>query len=141
MRRARVWLPLLLAAWLWPGAAPAEDLTGVVVRVIDGDTLKVRLDCPACPQLLRVWGVRVLGIDAPELRDKRPDRAFLAREARGVLTDLCPAGSAVQLRGVKWDKYGGRMLAGVECGGQDVAEVLKGHGLAREYWGRGPKPW
>jgi endonuclease YncB( thermonuclease family) len=136
-----VLLPLLLAAWLWPGAALAEDLTGVVLRVIDGDTLRLKLDCPCCPKLLQVWGVRLLGIDAPELRDKRPDRAFLAREARGVLAELCPAGSAVALRGVKRDKYGGRMLARVECGGTDAAEALKGMGLAREYWGRGPKPW
>lgn len=131
---------LLLAASASP--ALADDLTGVVLAVRDGDTLRVRLDCPACPKLLQTWGIRLLGVDAPELKDKRPEYAELARQARGALGELCPAGAAVALRGVKWDKFGGRMLAWVSCGGgPDAAETLKGLGLARVYWGKGKKPW
>lgn len=135
-------LGLLVLAALLPGPALADDITGVVLRVLDGDTLRVRIDCPCCPPLLKTWGVRLLGVDAPELKDKRADRAFLAREARGVLAELCPAGAAVTLRGYKADKFGGRLLAWVSCnGGPDAAEVLRGYGLVREYWGKGPKPW
>lgn len=142
MKRAMAAIALV-AGWLClAGPGLAEDLHGVVVSVHDGDTLRVRVACEGCPNLFRTWGVRLLGVDAPELRDKRPEFRALAIEARKVLAALCPVGAAVTLHDIAKDKYGGRLLARVECPcNGDVAEVLKGLGLAREYWGRGPKPW
>jgi endonuclease YncB( thermonuclease family) len=133
---------LMLLVMSLPLPALADDLTGVVLAVRDGDTLRVRLDCPGCPRILQTMSIRLMGVDAPELKDKRPEYAELARQARGALAELCPAGATVALRGVKWDKFGGRMLAWVSCAaGPDAAETLKGMELARVYWGKGKKPW
>lgn len=132
---------LFLAVALLPWPALAEEITAVVVRVKDGDTLRVRFDCPRCPKILQALDVRLRGIDAPELKDKRPDRAFLAGQAKVVLNDLCPPGTPVILSREKWDKYGGRLVARLHCNGVDAAETLKGLGLALDYNGKGRKPW
>lgn len=142
MKRICVTVLIVLAVWIGATSQTfAEDLTGVVAEVRDGDTLRVQVACPECPKLFRVWGVRIKGIDAPELGDKRPEIQAVAVEAWEALAELCPKGSVVLLRGVSFDKYGGRLLAGVECLGGDTAEVLKARGLVREYRGRGKKPW
>jgi len=139
MKRARVLL--LAAAWLClAGAALAEDRTGTVVSVHDGDTMRVRIDCAACADRGRVRRVRLRKVDAPELRDRRPGYARLAVEARDALAALCPVGSVVALRHVGSDKYR-RVLARVECSGVDAAKALQAQGLARAWSGRGPKPW
>lgn len=138
----RTGVVLFLAAWIGAAAQVlAEDLSGEVVKVHDGDTLRVQVKCPACPMLFRVWSVRLRGIDTPELTDNRPEFQAVAVEAREALAALCPQGAEVVLRDVSFDKYGGRLLAGVKCPGGDAAEVLKARGLAREYGGRGKKPW
>lgn len=141
MKRTGVVVLLFLAVWLGAAQVLAEDLSGEVVKVHDGDTLRVRVDCPGCPVLFRVWGVRIRGIDTPELSDSRPEYQALAVEAGETLAALCPQGARVVLRDVSFDKYGGRLLAGVECPNGDAAEVLKARGVAREYGGRGKKPW
>jgi len=52
-----------------------------VVRVIDGDTIEVDIDGTICK-------VRYIGIDAPELTDKRPEFCALAQEAARVNKQL-----------------------------------------------------
>lgn len=122
-------------------AAPcrAFELSAVVVSVYDGDTLTV--DVPDVPAVFGDdVGVRVLGIDTPEMRGGTPETRRLAVQARDHVRDLCPVGSAVMLRDVARDKYF-RILARVECGGVDVAAELLRLGLAREYDGGTKGEW
>ena len=103
-----------------------------VVRVIDGDTLKVRA---------LIWigqeieiSVRLLGIDTPELR-----RAGCAAEkekaeaARDLVQSLVETGSVI-LSDIRGGKYAGRVLAHVRTErGLDIADRLIKEGLARPY--------
>jgi endonuclease YncB( thermonuclease family) len=105
-----------------PLAAHAQGLRCIAT---DGDTLR-------CGQ----ERVRVMGLDAPELRRPRcPAERSLARAARDRLAGLVAQG--VTLRPMGRDRYG-RTLAVVRTrDGRDVAAVLIREGLARPYDGRG----
>lgn len=119
--------------------AQAADLAAVVVLVYDGDTITV--DVPDVPPVFGDdIGVRVAGIDAPEMRGGTPETRRLAIQARDVVRGLCPTGSVVTLRDAARDKYF-RVLARIECGGVDVAEELLRRGLAREYGGGKKRGW
>lgn len=117
-----------------PGPIPAR-----VVRVVDGDTIVVRA---------RIWlgqevetSVRIAGIDAPELRGRCPNEKVLANEAR-LLVESRVADTAVVLRAVAFEKYGGRVMAAVETAtGEDLAAILMAAGLARAYAGGARLPW
>lgn len=129
--------PLLCAAsaeTTLPGPVPAE-----VRRALDGDTLEV---------IARIWlgqavetRVRITGVDAPELRAACPEERMAARAARAWLESRL-AGRTVRLVDVRFDKYGGRVLARVLDGeGLDVATALIAGGLARGYGGGRRTPW
>ncbi|MEM9170289.1 MAG: thermonuclease family protein [Pseudomonadota bacterium] len=104
------------------GEAFAGPVSARVVRVVDGDTLKVAA---------AIWieqevtvSVRLAGVDAPELfRPKCDAERRLARAAKDRLRDL--AGADVVLYEVRSGKYGGRVVARVETAdGVDVAAAL-----------------
>jgi len=120
-----------------------EVLTGPfeaqVLRVIDGDTLRVRT---------RIWlgtdveiNVRIDGVDAPELRGRCAAERRLAGAARDALTALID-GNPVLLHDVRYGKYAGRVVARVTvAGGADAAVALVARGLARRYAGRARGRW
>lgn len=115
---------LLLAVALT--ACLAQDLSGPVVRVIDGDTIVVQLDGTS-------EHVRYIGIDTPEMDDERPAvrrRAVAAKEANARLVD----GRRVRLEldAERRDRYG-RLLAYVWVGDTLVNEVLVRTGHAAPY--------
>ncbi len=108
-------------------AAPDFVISGTVTRVIDGDTIDVRLG--SGPEKVRLYG-----IDAPEAR------APYGREATRALRELLAAG-AVKLRPVSDDPYDpyDRMIAVVYADGVNVNEALVAGGLAwafRRYLGQ-----
>ena len=123
-----------------PAATGEEPLPGpipaIVLRVVDGDTLEVRA---------RIWVaqdvtvlVRLDGIDTAELRGACAEERAAAVAARAALTELA-AGQVVRLHDVRWDKYGGRVLARVTgASGLDVGEALIARAVARPYRG-GPR--
>ena len=117
---------LLLAA---PGAAPsgAAEMSALVVRVIDGDTLDVSLDG-------KTERVRLLGIDTPEMRhDEQPEEPY-AREAKTYARRLAN-GQRVQLlseRGIHdRDKYGRLLRYVVLPDGRCLNVLLVCEGYAR----------
>ena len=82
--------------------------TGIVDRVIDGDTLVVRA---------RIWlgqevetAVRLDGIDTPELKSPCAAERELADRARDTITGVAD-GRRVVLRDVRYGKFAGRVLA------------------------------
>ena len=133
---------LFLCAALFPlttGEAAFEGpVRAQVVRVLDGDTF----DASA-----RIWlgqaieiRVRIMGIDAPELRarcDAERERAEAARDflARRI------EGNEVKLTSVRYDKYGGRVDAAVADESGDIARAMLKARLARSYEGGRRASW
>lgn len=116
------------------------SFAATVLRVIDGDTLIVQ--GPAeWPEWWRVIAVRLLGIDAPELHDHRPELAAKAQEAEKALAGMVQASGLVLINDVRPDKYGGRLLGTPIVSGKNCCEEMLALGLARVYEGRGLKPW
>ena len=88
-----------------PGGPTADAGHGIVARVIDGDTVDVRLGS-------HTERVRLIGVDTPEtVAPTRPVQCFGA-EASAETKSLLPEGTAVRLERdeVSRDKYG-RLLA------------------------------
>lgn len=134
----RITLALFL---LLPLPALAEDMRATVIEVHDGDTVRVRLGGECLPDLFRVLLVRLNGCDTPELRDQRPEVRAKAEEAREFTSAFLLPGDSVQIKDVALDKYGGRIVGRIEIDGADLCSLLIDEGLAREYHGRGGKPW
>ena len=122
--------------------AAGETLEGpyeaAIVRVVDGDTLRVRA---------RIWLgtdvellVRIDGIDTPEIRGKCAREKELAARARRLTESLVAAG-AVRLHDVRYGKYAGRVVARVVADGEDIADLLLAAGLAHPYDGGARAPW
>ena len=81
----------LLAGCGGAASAPAASLGhGVVVAVVDGDTIVVRIAG-------RDEHVRLLGIDTPETVDPRKPVACFGHEASEHTKQLLPKGTAVRL--------------------------------------------
>ena len=101
--------------------APQPLTASEVIRVVDGDSLIVRLN--GIPQQ-----VRLACIDAPEI-----GQFPYGRLATNAFRGLLPADSAVIIYPIKKDRYG-RTVGHVSTpGGVDVAEELVRRGLAFVY--------
>ncbi|MBI2218834.1 MAG: thermonuclease family protein [Candidatus Rokubacteria bacterium] len=115
----------VLAAWgSFGGAAPSRALEGTVVRVVDGDTIHVRLGD-------RIEKVRYIGVNTPEVHHPRKGAEPGGREAMRVnraLTD----GKRVRLEldVQERDRYG-RVLAYVWVGDVMVNAELVSRGYAQ----------
>lgn len=117
-----------------PGPLPAE-----VVEVVDGDTIGVRVHVWLGQQI--ETRVRLLGIDAPELRAHCAEERQRAEAARDFLVQWL-ARREVVLREIRHDKYGGRVLARVATiDGRDIAGELLARGLVRPYDGHRRTAW
>ena len=131
-------LSLLLAGGLTTTAQAQTCYQWPVVDVYDGDTLTAEV-------VPNVYSrVRILGLDAPEIKGKCQAEIDLAKASRDRLADLvrhgaqfCPADKA-GLRVPPWDK---RTYAWVSVLGKDVARSLIDEGLARFYLGGKREGW
>jgi endonuclease YncB( thermonuclease family) len=135
-------LPILALALALPlPALAAETIPGPiqadVVRIIDGDTITV--DAEPWPGLTIRVGVRVDGIDTPELRGQCDEEKTLAVRARDRVREL--VGATVELRNVRQGKIARRIVADVYVDGQRLADVLIAEGLARPYDGGRRESW
>lgn len=111
-----------------------------VIRVIDGDTVEV--EASFLPDELKLL-VRILGIDTPEKSPKAKcaEEDELAQKASKLTKKLIRNAKVVIFSGLKWDKYGGRVLANVYVDGFSVAQELIDAKLAREYHGEKKQSW
>ena len=100
----------------------AAVLFCLVVGVNDGDTLTVRCGAPANGQPFRV---RIAAIDAPERGQP------YGKRARQALSALCHRQQAAIRPGGE-DPYG-RLVADVQCQGQDAGAYMVSAGLAWVY--------
>lgn len=131
---------LLAVACAGPAAGESEPAgrPATVVSVYDGDTFTARVE--VWPGVLVETSVRIVGIDAPEIRGKCDEERRQARAARDELAALL--GGRVLLLEIKRDKYAGRVDARVlGADGRDVAEAMLAAGLARAYDGGRREGW
>lgn len=108
-----------------PHAQITEDIYVDVVKVVDGDTIRVKwehrdFDFP----------VRFLGIDAPEMNAG-------GQEAKDYLISVI-AGEEVLLQIDKYQRVGkyGRLLANIISLGMDVGQMMMRLGYATSFDGR-----
>ncbi|WP_281859975.1 thermonuclease family protein [Litoreibacter halocynthiae] len=84
-----------------------------VVRVIDGDTIDVRVEL--WPGLIAEYAVRERGIDAPEVRrvgcEEERDWGL---DAKRKLEELYSEGTVVRLDDVERGSFAGRVLADIK---------------------------
>jgi endonuclease YncB( thermonuclease family) len=128
MRRISIILLALLAAATLAAEAKTANtgrftLRGTVSRVVDGDTVDVRLTSG------RTERIRLIGIDTPERGEC--DAAKATAYARSLAQ-----GRAAVLQGdttqAKRDRYG-RLLAYAWIGGHDLGQQQLARGLAKVY--------
>jgi len=131
------WLVALLLS-----ATPAFSTPYEITRVIDGDTVEIAVDflpSPLPPKL----SIRVMGIDTPEKapRAQCDAEADLAKKASAFTKNAVANALEVDIKILKWDKYGGRVLGEVYLDHQSLAESLVSAGLARHYEGDAKQSW
>jgi endonuclease YncB( thermonuclease family) len=129
-RLATLAVIFLLLPGLLAGPASAAE-TGVVVEVVDGDTLRVRTAGSA-----DAVTVRLIGIDAPERSHPSLGKEFFSDEAAAHLAALC-SGKTVRMEtdAEESDKYD-RLLRYVFLpppDGRLLNEEMLGAGMARAY--------
>ena len=133
---------LMLVAGSMPslaGQTLAGPYTATVERVIDGDTLAVRVPVWIGQELTVL--VRVRGIDAPERRSRCAAERALAKRASAFLAAMV-AGGPVRLSQISGGKYFGLVLAEVTTAdGNDVARRLLYRKLVRPYRGKARAGW
>ena len=115
-----------------------------VIRIVDGDTLEIANEF--LPQELKLF-VRVKGIDTPEKtpRAKCVKENNLAQKAsnftKNSIENAQKNHQKITFSEIKWDKYGGRIVAKVMIDDDDLGQQLVRNGLARVYYGEKKKTW
>ena len=111
-----------------------------VTSIYDGDTFRANID--SYPELLgyRI-GIRVNGIDTPEMRGRCEKEKLLARKAKQFAVTALRSAKKVELRNMKRGKYF-RIVADVYVDGKNLGEALISHKLAVPYdGGHKAKDW
>ncbi len=106
-----------------------------VVEIYDGDTIFIDI-AEAPPPFRKRLGVRIAGIDTPELASKDMCEKLKAQKAKSLLKSLIDNAERVDVVDVKKDKYF-RILGTVLVDGQPVGEELIRRDLAYRYHGEG----
>ena len=109
-----------------------------VLRVIDGDTFEARV---------QIWldhyaeyKIRLRGIDAPELRAKCNAAKRQAVRAKTILEKMLQD-TDVKLMNIERGKYGGRVIADVLVGQEDISQFMIDNRVARSYSGNARESW
>jgi len=141
-----------------------EPSAAKVIDVYDADTITVAVE--VFPGQISRWQVRILGVDAPEMRPQKnnPHRALEKRAAircrdalietllgfrmqrkltrTRIRTLFAASEKLVRLEPVGFDKYG-RVLGDIRLpdSGASAKTQLIGGGFARDYGGGTRTPW
>ncbi len=110
-----------------------------VTSVFDADTFRVNIkDVP--PIIGQRMPVRILGVDAPEIRGKCQAEKVKARLAKQFTVEQLRSAKIIELRNVRRGKYF-RLLANVYIDGKNLADSLIQAGHARAYEGGKRQGW
>ncbi len=126
---------VILSVTAWSESVTVSE----VVRVYDGDTITV--DVAEWPAIVGDdIGVRIRGVDTPELRGKCEEEKVAARSAREFTRAMVVNAETVVLSNIERGKYF-RIVADVYADGVSVSDSLIERGLGREYDGGSRKGW
>ena len=125
---------LILISSLWFAPLHAHDLVvSRVVSVYDADTFRV--DVAGWPHIIgENMPIRVLGVDAPEIRGKCQDEKVKARLAKVFTKEKLSNAKTIELRSIKRGKYF-RILADVYVDSESLSFLLIKEGHGRPYNG------
>lgn len=128
---------LILTLLLLPITASAIPVE--VVSIYDGDTFTANV--PGWPDIVghRI-GVRVKGVDTPEMRGKCQAEKEAARRAKQFTVALLRNATVVDLQRIERGKYF-RLLAEVWVDGKRLDRLLTEAGLGYAYYGGTRKDW
>lgn len=138
------YLPIVLSVLVFSVPALAaprvygDAVVSEVTSIYDGDTF--RCNITGYPGIVgeRI-GIRINGIDTPEMRDNRPAVKALVRKAKQYAVQRLREGRQIVLRNMKRGKYF-RIVADVYVDGSSLGQELITNGLAKPYdGGRKPK--
>ena len=120
--------------------AQQDSVLGIarIARVYDGDTFYA--DFYHLPAIFgKNLGVRLVGIDTPEMTSKDSCEKVLAREAKFFLERKLIGACKVELRSISRDKYF-RLDAVIYADGLNLNQMMIDSGYAKPYTGAGSKP-
>jgi endonuclease YncB( thermonuclease family) len=127
-------LPKKLPNCIWHTTVKKLD------RVYDGDTFYCFVKGHH-PIDNKPVGIRIRGIDTPEMKDTDPKNHKKAQKAKDLVTEELKKARVIHLYNVNLkDKYG-RVLATVFCDRRDLAKILLEHKLAKKYDGGKKEVW
>ena len=111
-----------------------------VTSIYDGDTFRVLLE--GYPEIIGYrMGIRVNGIDTPEMRGKCQQEKALARKAKELTVTELRKAKTIELRNMKRGKYF-RIVADVYVDNKNLGEMLIKQNLAVAYdGGHKAKDW
>lgn len=127
-----------------PSSIAGEKTYGSVTvthvnSVYDGDTFRCDVD-DWSPILGDNIGIRINGIDTPEMRDKRPYVKTHAIKARDHVRKRLRDASVIELRNIQRGKYF-RVVADVYVDGENLADEMIELGYAHPYDGGKKQSW
>ena len=131
-------LVLLILLLVIPAAINAAPNYGSIVisgitSVYDGDTFRANI--PNYPPIVgENIGIRINGIDTPEIRGKCPKEVSLAKDAQRFAEKTLRSAKVVELRNLQRGKYF-RIVADVYADGVNVGDELVKESLAVVYDG------
>ncbi len=132
----RIFFGLFAALTVTAYADSFGDIQGVkLIRVYDGDTFFVNIP-GVHPLLGDEIGIRVRGIDTPEIRAKCDEEKKMAYEARRMAEDVLHGAARIDLVDVERGKYF-RIVATVLADGVSLGTSLIDASLAVPYNGKG----
>ena len=131
-------LTLLLCA----SASQAADYSWPVLRVVDGDTVKVDASADI-PRELASISVRLRGVDTPEKgrRAKCEAERRAGSDATKFTKDAINNSRAIIIRNPAWGKYGGRVIADIILDERSLSALLIRAGHGRPYDGGKRGSW
>ncbi|HED35283.1 MAG TPA: thermonuclease family protein [Gammaproteobacteria bacterium] len=134
---------LLFFLCILPQFVQAKEYGSVIVSeitsVYDADTFRANIAGYPAIAGVRV-PIRVLGVDAPEIRGKCESEKLAARQAKQFTVEHLRSAKVVELRNMQRGKYF-RILAAVYIDGENLAHLLIKSGHGRAYDGGKRQGW
>lgn len=137
----QIFLPFLLIC-IFLSSSEAFSYNYKILRVIDGDTIVFQADFlpkPLKPEL----ALRIYGIDTPEKgsKSKCSSEKLKAMLASKFVKTSIERAKNIEVRLIRWDKYGGRVLGEIILDGKSLRTTLIDNGFAVEYFGGTKLGW
>ena len=105
------------------------EYNATIINVVDGDTVDAVIDLGF--KMTTTQRLRLLDIDAPEVRGVSMEEKVKGREATSYLSELV-LGEVVVVKTAKSDSFG-RYLAEIIYNGKSVNQAMLDNGLAVPY--------